>query len=96
MITREETQKLVFVEAHGHSAEEHLGIPKLVLRTPDKESREDLLEFDFVVVPSEESKRKSLSWELKVVFDVDQLPLQPNWIKVNAGQNADIVRVNEY
>ncbi len=96
MITRGETQRLLFVEAHGHCVKEQPGIPKFIMKQPADGSRNDLLEFDFVVVPTEGFMRESLNYEIKVVFHLEQLPLQPKWIKVNTARNADIVRVNEF
>lgn len=94
-ITREDSHRLLLVEAHGQSREEPLGRPRLVLRTPREESPEDMLEFDFMVELFEEPMKKILNYEVSSVFNVEELPLHPKWIKVNAGQNADIVLVND-
>ena len=94
-ITREDSHRLLLVEAHGQSREEPLGRPRLVLRTPREGGPEDMLEFDFMVELFEEPMKKILNYEVSSVFNVEELPLHPKWIKVNAGQNADIALVND-
>ena len=85
----------MYIEAHGYSHDAQTGVPKLVLKEQNHASGKKVLEFDFVVAPSEVLKRKKLHWEIKQVYDVEQFPLVPNWIKVNAARNADIVLVEE-
>ena len=93
LISSEENNRLLLINVNGCSREAEVGVPKLILKEQKAGSREDLLEFDFVVKPAELVKRKKLNWELNAVYDVSQFPLVPNWIKVNSAQNADIAMV---
>jgi hypothetical protein len=95
MITREDDQRLLYLEAHGNSINERPGYPKLVLKEPGQDDRDDLLEFDMVIRTDERHSKGDQQYELKVVVDVKELPFEPKWIKVNAAYNADIAQVRE-
>jgi hypothetical protein len=96
MITRQDNQCLLYLEAHGSSEQERPGFPKLVMKAPEESDRDDLLEFDMVVIPDAEHNEGNQKYELKIVLNVMELPAEPKWIKVNAAFNADIARVREY
>jgi hypothetical protein len=94
MISSEDNKKLLVVQVRGYSENDRLGVPRLVLKTRDVLSRNDMMEFDFVTDTVEVSKRGQLDYEVKTVFNVEDLPVEPKWIKVNAAHNADIVFVH--
>jgi hypothetical protein len=93
MIRSEDNKKLLVVEAHGYSENDRLGVPRLVLKPRDVLARRDMIELDFVVDTVEVSNRGQLDYEVKTVFNVEDLPVEPKWIKVNAALNADIIFV---
>lgn len=85
-------EKLMLIEVSGVSNLEKLGVPKLMPKIKEMENSTDgILEFDFVIIPSDEIKWKRLEWDLSVVFDMEKLPKEITGIKVKANRNADLV-----
>ena len=86
------TDKLMLIEVSGVSNLEQLGIPQLVPKYKTMDTNTDgILEFDFVIIPSNEVKWKRLEWDLSVVLDMKKLPDGITGIKVRANNNADLV-----
>lgn len=82
----------MLLEASGISKGAQTGMPQLIPRFEDKSQLDDnILEFDFKIIPSEFSKRKQVEWDVKVVFDLDKLPDNIKGIKIRAENNADII-----
>ena len=84
--------EMILIEAEGYSKHMQLGIPGLIPRGEIGRATEDgILEFDFVIQPAERSRRENLVWDIKTVFNRNELPEKLKGIKVNAAENADIV-----
>ena len=56
-----------------------------------KRSEGGILELDFINQPVESAKKENLTFEIKTVVDLGQLPDDLKGVKVNAEVNADIV-----
>lgn len=95
IIHNDNKDKLLLIEAGGYSGKAQLGVPRLVqtnCQTTDTEN--GLLELDFVVMPVEDSKKKSLTWNVQTVYNMAELPDNLKGVKVKAANNADIVLIN--
>jgi len=87
-----ENAKLLLIDISGISNFEQPGVPLLIPKVNDMEQNTDgILEFDFVISTSSEAKCQRLEWDLKVVFNLDELPKNIAGIKVKANSNADLV-----
>lgn len=87
--------RLMLIEAKGTSENEQPGVPKLVPTYEiGKRSEGGILELDFINQPVEDSMNEKLTFEIKTVIDLGKLPDDLKGIKVNAGENADIVLIN--
>ena len=84
--------RLMLIEAKGTSDFEQPGVPKLVpTYEVGKRSEGGILELDFINQPVESAKKENLTFEIKTVVDLGQLPDDLKGVKVNAEENADIV-----
>lgn len=87
--------RLMLIEVKGTSDLDQPGVPKLVPKNEiGKRSEGGILELDFINQPVEESVKENLTFEIKTVLDLGKLPDDLKGIKVNAGENADIVLID--
>lgn len=92
IVAKMENSNLMMLHAKGYSQNERPGIPFLVLNSSNKEDSNDgLAEFDFMVTPSTTlEKKEKLEWEIKIVYNLDELPRNLKAVKICAAYNADI------
>ncbi len=91
-VYKDKTDQLMLIEAKGTSTNEQPGIPKLVPTNEIDELGEDgILNFDFINQPIEAERKREMTFEIKTVFNLGQLPENLKGIKVYAEENADIV-----
>ena len=82
----------MLIEAKGTSTNEQPGIPKLVPTNEIGKLGEDgIMNFNFINQPVEDTKKSELTFEIKTVFNIGQLPENLKGIKVSAEENADII-----
>ncbi|HDO27798.1 MAG TPA: hypothetical protein ENH02_06750 [Bacteroidetes bacterium] len=86
--------RLMLIEAKGISDFDQPGVPKLVpVFEIGAELNGGLLELDFINQPVEQAKRKKITFEIRIVIDLNKLSGGLKGIKVNAEENADIVLI---
>jgi len=86
-----EDSDLLLIKASGISSNENVGVPKLILTERSKNNLTNgILEFNFIIQGSTDGPKKTLEWDIAVVYRMDILPKGIKAVKVNAVQNADI------
>lgn len=85
---------LLMLSLVGYSLNEGIGLPVLRMKKQEgDESKNGILEFDFLVKPVDIEKKASVEFNLNVVINLNLLPAHLKGIKVTAKNNADIILV---
>ena len=83
--------RLMLLHVKGYSQNQRPGIPFLVLNSSSEDSNNGLVEFNFMVTPSPTlQKKEKLEWEIKTVYNLNELPENLKAVKIIAAYNADI------
>ncbi len=92
IVEKMENSNLILLHVKGYSQNEQSGIPFLEInRTNDENLNTGLMELNFMVTPSTTFKKKEkLEWEIKTVYNLDELPKNLKAVKIIAAYNADI------
>ncbi len=86
--------RLMLIEAKGTSDNDQAGVPKLVpAHKTGTKSNGGLLELDFVNQPVEQAKRGKITFEIRIIIDLNKLPRNIKGIKIAAEENSDIVLI---
>ncbi len=90
----DENDNLLKLSVKGISQEESVGLPVLRMRSQiEGRLKNGILEFDFLVKPIEHIKKKSVEFNLDIVFNRNQLPSPFVGVKIIAEKNADIMLI---
>lgn len=87
----DEQSDLLVIKASGISANENIGVPKLVpVQSSVDVLTDGILEFNFIIQTGKLGSKNKLAWDVSVVYQMNILPKGIKAIKVNAAYNADI------
>ncbi|MFK5855273.1 MAG: hypothetical protein QM503_04015 [Bacteroidota bacterium] len=88
------SSELLLIEATGSSYATKIGVPKLV---PVKSGGSDsVFELDFVLSGEASAVSKDAEYNIRVVYNLDELPPNIIAIKVNGALNSDIIIIKDY
>ena len=91
IVSTMKNSNLMLLQVKGYSQNERPGIPLLVSKSSKADLNNGLAEFDFMVTPSKTlEKKEKLEWEIKTVYNLDELPKNLKAVKISAKYNADI------
>ena len=85
----------MLIEAHGYSRSSKYGVPFLVVHPSDEASDQGVLIVDYLVKTVEiMNEVYQFDYEIKQVYNMNQLSGEIRAVKVRAGRNRDLIPVD--